>query len=67
MSNIQTSNTTTSEPAIQPVDGAEVAPVSENRRRLNELAQQLASVVQRKRVLVGKIDTMQRSQTGCTG
>lgn len=67
MSNIQTSNTTTSEPAIQPVDGAEVAPVSENRRRLNELAQQLASVVQRKRVLVGKVDTMQRAKQAAQG
>lgn len=67
MSDIQTSNTTTSEPAIQPVDGAEVAPVSENRRRLNELAQQLASVVQRKRVLVGKVDTMQRAKQAAQG
>lgn len=67
MSDIQSINTTTSEPAIQPVDGAEVAPVSENRRRLNELAQQLASAVQRKGALVGKVDTMQRAKQAAQG
>ena len=67
MSDIQTITTTTSEPAIQPVDGAEVAAVSENRRRLNELAQQLASVMQRKRALMGKVDTMQRAKQAAQG
>ncbi|WP_423170933.1 hypothetical protein [Stenotrophomonas maltophilia group sp. CASM26] len=62
MSNIQTITTTTSELATQPGEGAEVAPVSENRLRLNELAQQLASAVQRKRALVGKVDQMQRAK-----
>lgn len=67
MSNIETTTTTTSELATQPGEGAEVAPVSENRRRLNELAQQLASAVQRKRALVGKVDTMQRAKQAAQG
>lgn len=67
MSEIQTTNTTASELAIQPGEGAEVAPVSESRQRLNELAQQLASAVQRKRALVAKVDTMQRAKLAAQG
>lgn len=67
MSDIQSINTTTSEPAIQSGEGGEAAPVSENRQRLNELAQQLASAVQRKRALVGKVDTMQRAKQAAQG
>lgn len=62
MSEIQSINTTTSELAIKPSEAAEAAPVSANRQRLNELAQQLASAVQRKLALVGKVDTMQRAK-----
>ncbi|WP_223496741.1 hypothetical protein [Stenotrophomonas indicatrix] len=67
MSEIQTTNTTTSELAIQPGEGAEAAPVSERRQRLNELAQHLASAVQRKRALVAKVDTMQRAKQAAQG
>ncbi|HEL3173205.1 hypothetical protein [Stenotrophomonas maltophilia] len=67
MSDIQSINTTASEPAIQSGEGSEAAPVSENRQRLNELAQQLASAVQRKRALVGKVDTMQRAKQAAQG
>ena len=67
MSDIQSINTTTSEPAIQSTEGSEAASVSENRQQLNELAQQLASVVQRKRALVGKVDTMQRAKQAAQG
>lgn len=67
MSEIHAANTTTSELAIQPGEGAEAAPVSTSRQRLNELAQQLASAVQRKRALVGKVDTMQRAKQAAQG
>ncbi|WP_294991466.1 hypothetical protein [uncultured Stenotrophomonas sp.] len=67
MSDNQSINTTTSEPAIQFGEGSEAAPVSENRQRLNELAQQLASEVQRKRALVAKVDTMQRAKQAAQG
>ncbi|WP_223483473.1 hypothetical protein [Stenotrophomonas sp. OVS01A] len=67
MSDTQCINTTTNELAIQPDEGAEAAPVSERTQRLNELAQQLASAVQRKRALVGKVDTMQRAKQAAQG
>lgn len=67
MSDNQSINTTTSELAIQSSEGSAAAPVSENRQRLNELAQQLASAVQRKRALVGKVDTMQRAKQAAQG
>ncbi|HFF2843293.1 TPA: hypothetical protein ACGCEE_001032 [Stenotrophomonas maltophilia] len=67
MSDNQSINTTTSEPAIRFSEGSEVAPVSENRQRLNELAQQLASAVQRKRALVAKVDTLQRAKLAAQG
>lgn len=67
MSDIQSINTTSSELAIQPGKGTEVAPVSEERQRLNELAQQLASLAERKRALVGKVDTMQRAKQAARG
>jgi len=67
MSEIQTINTTTSELDIQPGEGAEAAPVSERRQRLNELAHHLASAVQRKRALVAKVDTMQRAKLAAQG
>lgn len=67
MSEIQTTNTTTSELAIQPGQGAEAAPVSTSRQRLNELAQQLASAVQRKCALVAKVDTVQRAKQAAQG
>ncbi|MCF3486360.1 hypothetical protein [Stenotrophomonas maltophilia] len=62
MSDNQSINATTSEPAIQFSEGSEAAPVSENRQLLNELGQQLASAVQRKRALIGKVDQMQRAK-----
>ncbi|HEL4103968.1 TPA: hypothetical protein UM352_003347 [Stenotrophomonas maltophilia] len=67
MSDNQSINTTTADLAIQSCEGSEAAPVSENRQRLNELAQQLASAVQRKRALVGKVDTMQRAKQAAQG
>ncbi|HGM5942110.1 hypothetical protein [Stenotrophomonas maltophilia] len=67
MSDIQSINTTSSELAIQPGKGTEVEPVSEKRQRLNELAQQLASVAERKRALVGKVNTMQRAKQAAQG
>ncbi len=66
MSDIQSINTTT-ELANQPCEGAEAVPVSESRQRLNELAEQLASAVQRKRALVAKVDTMQRAKLAAKG
>lgn len=62
MSDIQSINATNSELAVQPDKETEVAPVSEERQRLNELAHQLAGVAERKRVLVGKVETMQRAR-----
>lgn len=67
MSDIQSINTTTADLAIQSGEGSEAAPVSENRQQLNELAQQLANTVQRKRALVGKVDTMQRAKQAAQG
>lgn len=67
MSDIQAISTITSELAIQSGEGAEAAPVLESRQRLSELAQQLASAVQRKRALMGKIDTMQRAKQAAQG
>ncbi|HHA2801364.1 hypothetical protein [Stenotrophomonas maltophilia] len=67
MSEIQTTNTTTSELAIQLGEGAEAAPVSTSRQRMNELAQQLSSAVQRKHALVAKVDTMQRAKQAAQG
>ncbi len=67
MSEIQTTNTTTSELAIQLGEGAEAAPVSKSRQQLSELAQQLASAVQRKRALMCKVDTMQRAKQAAQG
>ncbi|MDH0861146.1 hypothetical protein N5D04_13285, partial [Stenotrophomonas sp. GD03882] len=67
MSDIQSINTTTTDLAIQSGEGSKAASVSENRRQLNELAQQLASAVQRKRALVGKVDTMQRAKQAAQG
>lgn len=67
MNDIQTINATTSELAIQSGEGTEAAPVSESRRLLSELAQQLASTVQRKRALIGKVDTMQRAKQAAQG
>ncbi|WP_440566261.1 hypothetical protein ACSYAO_004166 [Stenotrophomonas sp. STK16_22] len=62
MSDTQSISTTTAELAIQPGERVEAALESESRRRLNELAQHLASAVQRKRALVGKVDQMQRAK-----
>ncbi|CAH0066358.1 hypothetical protein [Stenotrophomonas geniculata] len=67
MSDNQSINTNTADLAIQSCEGSEAAPVSENRQRLNELAQQLASAVQRKRALVGKVDTMRRAKQAAQG
>lgn len=68
MSDTQSINTTTTtELAIQPGEGAGAAPVSERRQRLSELTQQLANTVQRKRALVGKVDTMQRAKQAAQG
>lgn len=62
MSSIQTTTASSSELEIQPDEGGEAALVSASRQLLNELAQQLANTVQRKRALAGKVDTMQRAK-----
>lgn len=62
MSDTQSINTTTPELAMQPGERVAAALESESRRRLNELSQHLASAVQRKRALVGKVDQMQRAK-----
>ncbi|HDS1090090.1 hypothetical protein I5U15_08750 [Stenotrophomonas maltophilia] len=68
MNENQTIITASPQQAVSLEDGSEtMVPVSERRQRLNELAQQLASAVQRKRALVGKVDTMQRAKQAAQG
>ncbi|HGM5107593.1 TPA: hypothetical protein ACKPZT_000765 [Stenotrophomonas maltophilia] len=68
MNESQTIITATPQQAVSLEDGSEATvPVSEHRQRLNELAQQLASAVQRKRALAGKVDTMQRAKQAAQG
>ncbi|AWH45413.1 hypothetical protein [Stenotrophomonas sp. ZAC14A_NAIMI4_1] len=58
---------TTTELTIHSSEQVEAAPLSEHRRRLNELAQRLSIVVQQKRDLLSKVHTMQRARQAAQG
>lgn len=61
-------STDTTRSPLEPADACEiVAPTSEQRLRLSELATRLAGATERKRALLGKVDTMCRARQAAQG